>query len=160
MRRLGVNRIVGLGVVQITSNITTLELFSDNESFSLVWSLHLGATPGFAYTKSLENWIYTWQLCTAISNKNRLIFDTSFSDELLRKQLFKSVDSCEPLTLFQFKIEPLLYALCGRAVRKQLFKSTDSCESFSFHHLWVGYFRLALRITHFWSGLLKVHLGL
>jgi hypothetical protein len=36
MRRLGVNRIVGLEAVLIMSNITALELFLDNESFSLV----------------------------------------------------------------------------------------------------------------------------
>jgi hypothetical protein len=52
MRRISVKRIVGLGAVQITLNITTLELFFDNESFSLIWSWHLGATPGFTYTKA------------------------------------------------------------------------------------------------------------
>jgi hypothetical protein len=50
--------------------------------------------------------------------QKQLVFDTSLLDGLLQKQLFKSVDSCEPFMLFRFKIEPLLYALCGRAVAK------------------------------------------
>jgi hypothetical protein len=36
MRRLGVNRIVGLGIAHIASNIAAFELFFDNESFSLI----------------------------------------------------------------------------------------------------------------------------
>jgi hypothetical protein len=36
MQRLGVKRIAGLGAIQTVSNITAVELFFDNKSFSLV----------------------------------------------------------------------------------------------------------------------------
>jgi hypothetical protein len=54
---------------------------------------------------------------------------------------------------FDSKLNRFYTPFADGLLQEQLFKSTDSCESFLFHHLWVGYFRVALLITRFWSGL-------
>jgi hypothetical protein len=53
MRRPGVKRIVGLGAIQVASNIAAFELFFDNVSFFLIQCWHLGATH-FAYTNIIK----------------------------------------------------------------------------------------------------------
>jgi hypothetical protein len=130
-----------------------LELFFDNESFSLIWSWHLGATPGFTYTKAWNLTLYLTTFHCCFKTKSTCFWHILYGWAVAKIDLWKRLFLW---TIYSISIQnwtTFYTPFADELLRKQLFKSTDSYESFSFHHLWVRYSRVALRITSFWSGL-------